>query len=155
MYSQEFIASLESELDKLERQYTPLLTTYLTYLDSLDQNEDMPLRRTKFPIIQEEQRTRATLIPLAKVALEKFPIAQVFKAEDLFEAIDRPDLEFERVRTTLSRFLSQLAEEGELEKVTRGNYRRIIAALEKKDELDEDEGAKNQVSVIVRRRRGS
>ena len=74
--------------------------------------------------------TNPNLIPAAKVALEKFSMQAIFKAEDVFKAIGRDDIDFDKARTTLSRFLSQEAEAGRLEKVTRGNYRRVSRAAQ-------------------------
>ena len=127
MYTEDFIQALESELASIEKKLGPLMAVYHAYLSTLDEDVQEQ-KRTKFPLSEETFQTRADLIPLAKVAIENFPPRTIFKAEDVFDAIGRDDLDFEKVRTTLSRFLSQEAEEGRLEKVTRGNYRRTAKA---------------------------
>ena len=165
MYTEDFIQALESELASIEKKLCPLMAVYQAYLSTLDE-DIQEQKRTKFPVSEETFQTRADLIPLAKVAIENFPSQMVFKAEDVFDAIGRSDLDFERVRTTLSRFLSQEAEEGRLEKVTRGNYRRVVLTRRRSTvadrlralavdsaEGDSDEAREEPVVTIRRRRR--
>jgi len=111
---------LEKEIALAEKEVARLKRTYATYIGA---DADAPVLMTqKNALPPSTQRT--DLAPLVHDVLPTIPVGKNFKAEDIFRAFGRDDLNYERVRSGLAARLGKLAEDGKLEKVARGIFRR-------------------------------
>jgi len=118
---------LEEQFADLRRQIHKL-TEKVDRLCELQEGSETEMIRTKpaLPLPKDVDRyeSRRKVGRFIKRTLSDFKVGVSFSTRDVFEAMPDNDWEYERIRTSISAWLHRYVKEGELEKVSWGEFKK-------------------------------